>query len=168
MKKRYLLIPVIIGALGAGFYYYNYNQKKIIQEANEKILKFKKYYQVLNQWIRNNIEHYSLEQAILDRGYHNIAIYGYGEIGNRIYDDLKQSEKIKITCFIDKMAEKFTRYNEDGVPVYSINEAQEYSNVNVIIVTTVNIYKEIEQLLKELKLPCEIISFEDLIIRKEA
>lgn len=163
MKKKVLLLSVISIIFGVVFFLYNKNQNKVVKEANEKIFKFKKYYQVLNQWIKNYINHYSLEQALLAKNYHNIAVYGHGEIGSRICEELKGSEEVKITCFIDKMAEKFTRYTEEGIAVYSANEICQFNKVDAIIVTTVNIFGEIRQLLADNGVTCDIVSLEELI-----
>ena len=158
-----ILFTVFIGAVGVGLFLYIKNQRVVIKDSNEKVLKFKKYYQVYNQWIKNKSEGYSIEQVLTDLGYKNIAIYGNGEIGCRLYEDLRNCD-IKVSCFIDKKANDLTLYNEDDIAVYGIDEVDKYKDVDAIIVTTVNIYEEIEQQLLNRSVNCDIRSLEDLLI----
>lgn len=162
MKKQIFAVTAVLAA-GVGLFVYIRNLRNVVRNANDKVLKFKKYYQVCNQWIKNKHENYSLVNAILERGYRNITIYGNGEIGSRLYEELKDSKDIKIVSFIDKKAESFTRYTEAGIAVYSIEEVDKYVNVDVIIVTTVNIFEEIKERLLEQGVKCDIISLEDLM-----
>ncbi len=164
MKIRNVIVVIAAGIIATGVLLYIKGQKKLILEANERVQKLKSYYKVYNQWIKNNIDHYSIEKAMLDHGYRTISIYGNGEIGSRLYEELKGTE-VKVSCFIDKKADDFTRYNEDGIVVRSIEDVGEYSNVDAIIVTTVNIFEEIEKKLLEKGVQCNIISLEDLLIR---
>jgi lactate dehydrogenase-like 2-hydroxyacid dehydrogenase len=164
MKKKHIIMIAALTAAAAGITIYIRSLKKLMREANEKVLKFKQYYYVYNQWIKNCIDQYSVEKAMLDHGYRTITIYGNGEIGNRLYEALKDSE-VKVKCFIDKKADDYTKYNEDGIAVYGINEADEYEDVDAIIVTTVNIFEEIEQKLRENNVKCDIVSLDDVLAR---
>lgn len=164
MKKRYFIALAALAAAAAGTAVYVRCLRRLIKEANEKVLKFKQYYYVYNQWIKNYIDQYSVEKAMLDHGYRTITIYGNGEIGNRLYEALKDSE-VKVKCFIDKKADDYTKYNEDGIAVYGINEADEYADVDAIIVTTVNIFEEIEQKLRDNNVKCDIVSLDDVLAR---
>jgi FlaA1/EpsC-like NDP-sugar epimerase len=163
MKKKVVFVSIIYIIIGVVLFIYGRTQKTVVKEANEKIFKFKKYYQVLNQWIKNLINHYSLEQALLAKNYRNIAIYGYGEIGNRMYEELKGSEQIKVVCFIDQMAEKFTRYTPDGTVVYCANDAEQFNHADAVIVTTVNIFEEIREELADSGVTCDIVPLEDIL-----
>ena len=66
--------------------------------------KFKNYYHMLNQWLMLRQKGILLEKYFIDRDFRKIAIYGMGEIGSRLYDELKES-CIAIQYAVDQNAE---------------------------------------------------------------
>lgn len=119
---------------------------KLILENSKRVNKFKTYYEVLNQWLILKQEGKKLESYFINAGYENIAIYGMGVIGNRLYEELKNSE-IKIRYCLDKEI---------------VCSEDEIKPVDVIIVTAMFAFDEIEDELRE-KVNCPIISFEEVI-----
>lgn len=154
MKKQLTilstLLGTVVGASVAGFV-----QQKTINEKGKKVDKFKTYYNMLNQWLILKQENKSLEKYFIDNGYHTIAIYGIGEVGNRLYDELKNTD-IKVEYAIDK--EAFSAYS--GIEVFQIDD--ELPKVDAIVVTAVFAFEEIEENLKK-NVDCPIISLEDAI-----
>lgn len=165
MKKKILLsITIIVGIIDMLLLLYIKNQRKLVKESNEKVFKFKKYYQLYNQWIKSKTEDFSFETVLLSSGYSNIAIYGNGEIGCRLYDELKGT-KVKVSCFIDKKANDITLYSEDNISVFGIDETDKYGNVDAIIITPVNIYDEINEQLMEKNINSDIVSIEEIVFQ---
>lgn len=155
MKKSCLAVLTMVagavtGAAGVGTY-----QGKIIKIKQKKVDKFKAYYNLLNQWLILKQDGKNLEQYFIDNQYETIAIYGMGEMGNRLYDELKNTS-VKIEYAIDK--EAGSTYSE--IEVLEIED--NLPKVDAVIVTAVFAYEEVEKLLSE-KIDCNIISLEEVV-----
>lgn len=128
---------------------------KTIDEKIVKIDKFKRYYNMLNQWLILKQEGQSLEKYFIDNGYQTLAIYGMGEMGNRLYEELKNSS-IEIKYAIDK--------NDSGTyaDIDVKNLEDELEAVDVVVVSAVFVYDEIAEELRSV-IDYPIISLEDVV-----
>lgn len=154
MKKGFLAVCTAIGAT-AGAVTTGYLVSKQISQKSKKVEKFKRYYNMLNQWLMLKQEQKKLEDFFIARGYETIAIYGIGEMGNRLYDELKAS-KIKVLYAIDKNVEN--TYSE--LIVYALDA--NLPEVDAIIVSPIFAYEEIKKQLENMT-DCPIINLEDVI-----
>ncbi len=156
MKKG--TIAVLSGILGAmtAAIATGVMEEKVIKKKAEKVDKFKSYYNMLNQWLILKQEGKSLEKYFIDNGYKTIAIYGMGEMGNRLYEELKNSN-IEVLYTVDKNAA--STYAEVGV---IDPEEDDFEPVDVIIVTASYAFQEIEEILSS-KIDFPIISLEEVI-----
>ena len=116
------LVGAVAGAVGT-----NYLAEKKVEQKAAKVDKFKSYYNMLNQWLSLKQEGKSLEKYFVDNGYKTIAIYGMGEMGNRLYDELKDSKEVTIKYAVDQNAD--STYSELDV----IDKDEEYEEADVII-----------------------------------
>lgn len=155
MKKSLItLLSTIAGAV-AGAALSGILSEKTNKKTNEKIDKFRIYYNMLNQWLVLKQENKSIESYFTNNEYKTIAIYGMGEMGNRLYEDLKDTE-IKVRYAIDKNAG--TTYSK--IELKDIGDELEI--VDVVIVTAVFAFDEIQELIAD-KFDCPIISLEEVI-----
>ncbi len=155
MKKGGVAVfSTLIGAV-AGFAGSSYLGNKKVEQKAEKVDKFKGYYNMLNQWLILKQEGKTLEKYFLDNGYKTIAIYGMGEMGNRLYDELKGTS-VEVKYAIDKNAA--STYSELTV----IDPDDDYEPVDAVIVSAIFAFDEIEGQLSG-KLDCPIISLEDVV-----
>lgn len=155
MKKGVIaLLSAVFGA-GAGAVGAVYYKGIQVKEKSEKVDKFKSYYNMLNQWLILKQEGKSLDQYFVKNDYKRIAIYGMGEMGNRLYDELKNTE-ITVAYAIDKNIS--AAYSP--IDVFDIDDNLE--NVDVVIITATFAFNEIEMLLND-KVKCPIISLEDVV-----
>lgn len=154
MKKQVTVLSTIVGTV-AGAIATGIIKQKAIDEKSKKVDKFKTYYNMLNEWLMIKQEGKSLEKYFINNGYQTIAIYGMGEMGNRLYDELKNSE-IKVKYAIDKEAS--STYSEIEV----IEMEDELPEVDAVVVTAVFAFEDIEEKLQEV-VECPIISLEDVI-----
>lgn len=156
MKKG--LVALIGGSIGTaiGATVVGKFNKDVIEDKDKKIDKFKSYYNMLNQWLILKQEGKSIEKYFIDNGYKTIAVYGMGEMGNRLYDELKNSTVVEIKYAIDKNAAG--TYSELDV----IDVDDEMNEVDAIIVSAIFAFDEIEEELRE-KINCPIISLEDVV-----
>ncbi len=93
---------------------------------------------------------------LIEKKFKKIAIYGLGDIGEALYNEIKKSS-IDIVCGIDKS--EF--YLTEGISVIS-PEDEIPGNIDAIIVTPVMSYEDIYKLLKN-KTEAKILSLEDII-----
>ncbi len=129
--------------------------KQITQKVGQ-IDKFKGYYNILNQWLALKQEGKSLEQYFVENAYKTIAIYGMGEMGNHLYNELKNSEKVDVKYAIDKNA----------VNIYSqlevIELEEDMPKVDVVVVTATFAFDEIEKELSS-NIDYPIVSLDDVV-----
>lgn len=155
MKKG--MVGVLGGILGAtvGALAVGKVTGKTIDEKQGKVDKFKSYYNMLNQWLSLKQEGKSLDEYFKENNYKTIAIYGMGEMGNRLYEELKNTE-VEVKYVIDKNAE--STYSE--LDVMDIDD--EMPQVDVVIITAVFAFDEIMENIED-KFDCPIISLEDVV-----
>lgn len=153
MKKS--AVAVIAGLIGAGTgtaaAYALLSQKK----PEVKSDKFKIYYNTLNQWIKVKNQGKNLGEYLIENNYKRIAIYGMGELGNRLCEELKQSD-VEIVYGIDQSAQ----FAYSDLTVYSLED--ELPEVDAVVVTAVFAFDEIRESI-EGKVNGEIISLEDIV-----
>jgi hypothetical protein len=155
MKKRFFSILAPAVGLVSGFLLSKYFTNKSINEKESKINKFKSYYNILNLWLIAKNEKKSINNYFADYGYENIAVYGMGELGNRILEELEDST-INVIYGIDSMPTN----TSSAVPVY--NYTDDLPEVDAVVVTTVFVFDNIKSKLEN-KLSCPIISLEEIV-----
>ena len=155
MKK--IVIALLAGALGvgAGVAASNYFFGKVIHEKAGKIDKFRGYYNILNKWFALRSAGKKVEDYFLDKGYDKIAVYGMGELGSRLIEDLKDS-KVHVAYGIDN--KPATAYGE--VTVYGVED--ELPIADVIVVTPTFAFEDIKQTLESIT-DIPVVSLEDVI-----
>ena len=119
----------------------------------------KHYYQFKNvsNWIRFKQNGGILSDDLIQKGFKNIGIYGVGEIGELLIEELKSGD-VNIAFGIDKDAEK-KRFDTD---VRVISPSMIKENIDAIIITVVLEEKKIISMLKT-KVTCPIFSLQELI-----
>ncbi len=158
MKKEIGVVKVLLSLLtgaAAGAAGVSYFKGKVIKDQQKKVEKFKRYYGLLNQWLILKHQGVSLDKYFIDNSYKTIAIYGMGEMGNRLLEDLKSSDII-VKYAIDK--EAGNTYSDIDVR----DMEDELDPVDAIVVSAVFAYEEIKDDLEE-KVDYPIVSLEDVI-----
>lgn len=145
-----LLTGAIAGAAAMGKF-----KGQAVDVQMEKVDKFKGYYNMLNQWLILKQEGKSLIEYFVNNNYKSVAIYGMGEMGNRLYDELKNSD-IEVKYAVDKNVAG--TYSELEV----IEKDDDFDVVDVMIVTATFAFDEIEGELRE-KVDWPIVSLEDVV-----
>ena len=159
MKKG--MLTVVAGAVtggivgGIGALSVSKTTEKIVKEKEKKVEKFKEYYNILNQWLILKQENKTIDTYFIENKYNTIAIYGMGEMGNRLYTDLKDT-KIEVKYAIDKNAD----YTYSDLNVFEINDTLQ--PVDAVIVTATFAFDKISEELEKY-VDCPIISLEEVI-----
>lgn len=155
MKKSIVGLLAAVMGVAAGAAGVNYYKNKKLAAKSKKVDKFKGYYNLLNQWLVLKNEGKKLDKYFVDAEYKTIAIYGMGELGNRLYEELRNSG-VEVKYAIDKNAE--STYSE--LDVFSLEEDLE--EVDAVVVTATFDFDKIEEELANV-LSYPIISLEDVI-----
>lgn len=155
MKKGMVAVIATVAGAVAGVAGDGYFKGKVINRNNERVNKFKCYYNILNQWIVLNHEGKKISEYFKKNNYKKIAIYGMGEIGNRLFEELKDSP-VEVQYAIDKNAG--SAYAE--LEVFSLED--ELMEVDAIVVTTTFVFEETKRKLEDI-ISCPIISLEDVV-----
>lgn len=145
----------IVGAVaGWAAAYEKYQKEKKLKD--DRINKFKKYFDVTNEWIRLKNEGRNLTEFFEKNKWSKIAIYGMGELGNRLAEELEGSS-ITIEYAIDKK-------ESISHPEIKIKSMQDnLPPVDVIVVTPFFMYDAVEAELMEL-VEYPVISIEDVVL----
>ena len=155
MKKNTETVLALISGAGIGALMTRKLLNKSANGQDKKLDKFKSYYNMLNQWLVLKQEGKSLTEYFVNNNINTIAIYGMGEMGNRLYDELKNSG-IKVKYAIDKNAE--STYSELDIRTLK----DELPFVDAIIVTAVFAFDDIEKEISS-NVEYKVISLEDVV-----
>lgn len=159
MKKGFggvvsTLAGMAVGAAAGGIAAGSASSKKI-QELVDGHAKVHELYMAFDQWLRIRQEGKTLVDFFERNNYKTVAIYGMKELGERLYDELEGSG-ITVQYAIDKNAD--TIYADVDV----VTPDDELASVDVIVVTAIYYFDEIEEVLSE-KVDCPIVSLEDIL-----
>ncbi len=153
---RKIVLPVVTGVIGAaaGAATVGMKMNEIVEKKEMNSEKFRIMYRLMEHWMRIKQRGESLEKYFNAYGYKRIAIYGMAEIGRLLLDELKNTD-IEIVYGIDKNPNATDRIDiiapEDDLP-----------EVDVIVVTAIAYFDEIEELLsKNSDIP--VISMESVV-----
>lgn len=156
MKKGIIscLSGVTVGGIVVKIYAEKKQKKKNIELRSQSEKHLKMFF-LMNQWLENKQNGKELEHYFAENGMKRIAIYGMSYIGQRLYEELQESD-IEVVYGIDKNAkEVYSTLN-----IYQPTD--ELPAVDAIIVTAFYFYRDIErELSRSTEMP--IISIEDIV-----
>lgn len=127
------------------------------EQEIKKVDKFRSYYELYNQWIKKITAGYKLENYFLEHNYKTIAIYGMGEIANRLIETLKNTA-VDISYGIDRNT--IQAFAE--ITILGLDEKDKFNGIDAVIVTPIFAFDKIKAVLQN-KVECPIVSIEDVI-----
>lgn len=148
------LLGVATGAAAGGIAANQASAKKI-RAMGEGGAKVHELYMAFDQWLQIRQEGKTLVEYFTKNGYKTVAVYGMKELGERMCDELKGSD-VTVSYAIDKNADSI--YADVDV----VTPDDELAPVDVIVVTAITYFDEIEEMLCE-KVDCPIVSLEDIL-----
>jgi len=110
---------------------------------------------MMNQWIKLKQQGIDLSSSLRKKGYRRIAIYGMSYIGERLVDELKNSD-VKVVYGIDK------RKDIQYMDMELIHTDDDWKPVDAVIVTAPLFFNQIREEFAE-KVNCPIVSLEDIL-----
>lgn len=108
-----------------------------------------------DQWFATKQEGKSVADYLKDEGIKTIAIYGMSFMGQRLFEELKDTD-IEVKYGIDKNSDKIY------ADIDMVNPEDDLEEVDAIIVTAFSFFSEIEDFLIE-KTDSRILSLEDIV-----
>lgn len=128
---------------------------KRVHEMAEGHAKLHMLYAAFNQWLRIRQEGKTLVEYFEKNEYKTVAIYGMKELGERLYAELEGSD-IKVEYIIDRNADQIC------ADVDVITPDEKLEPVDVIVVTALYYFDEIEEMLSE-KVDYPIVSLKNIL-----
>ena len=148
------LAGMAVGAAAGGIAAGTASSKKI-KEFMDGHAKVHELYMAFDQWLRIRQEGKTLVDFFEKNDYKTVAIYGMKELGERLYDELENSG-ITVKYIIDKNAD--TIYADVDV----LTPDDELEPVDVVVVTAIYYFDEIEEMLSE-RVDYPVVSLEDIL-----
>ncbi len=117
----------------------------------------KKKFDLMCQWMRLKNKGVSLMEFFKNRGIQSIAIYGMGEIGQLMYDELAKENETFVRYAIDQSGMRYV----ESLPTYCLNK--DLPKVDAIVITPVLITDQLEEQIYEALGECVTFVFEELL-----
>lgn len=154
-----IFIVLIVISFGAGFAcaasVYKKEKRVEIENMSEQYNKLFLYFRILNMWLEMRQKGKSTVTYLQKKGIGRIAIYGMKELGERFYEEVKNTD-IEVACIIDKnprqvLGDFLVVSPEDNIP-----------EVDAVIVTPDYYFSEIKKQMSE-KVNCPIYSLRGVL-----
>lgn len=153
-KAVSVLVGSAAGAVAGGTAIGNMMGKKV-KEKEKWFQKILSYYFIYNQWLSLHQQGKSLVEYFEKNGYKTVAIYGMKELGERLFDELKDSG-ITVKYIIDKNADAI--YADVDV----VTPDDDLEPVDVIVVTACYFFDAIDRQLGA-SVDYPVVSLEDIV-----
>ncbi len=98
----------------------------------------------LSAWDKLNKSGFSFEKFFLDKNIKNIAIYGAGVLGRRLYEELKDTQ-INVSCFIDRNDKVTLPYDVKVITPLMTNNLSEIDAVVITSIEYINIVDRLQR-----------------------
>lgn len=162
-------ILLIILFLCASIFWIFLSSNKMIKELlnkdeNPRLTEtYIKYYAILNEWLKNRNNGISISSNLAKRNIRSVAIYGCGQLGQRLLEELLGSS-IQIKYFIDRNCSRHLT-EISNIPLININDLKKQPTVDQVIVTPIYDFDLIKKELSSVVKPEIIVSLEEVILK---
>lgn len=156
MKKRGMAVTFLIGMVIGGFSI-EYLMMKDLKNKTELADKHLSIVKVFNQWMIIKHKNKSVADYLIGQGYKNIAIYGMSFLGERLLEELQESN-IQVKYAIDKSAGSIS------ANIRVISPDQTFDEVDAIVVSSSYYFDDIYKTLSQ-KVEVPIINLEDVLYK---
>lgn len=130
-----------------------------LDEIDSMNYRNKVYYNILYLWLKNKLNNKSIEDYFLKNKIKTIAIYGAGNLGELLYDELKNSSKVNIKYLIDQGNINKNLYR---IQIIKLEQVSNVEEVDCVVVTPIYAYDSIKENLNKLGIK-KIVAIDDII-----
>lgn len=159
MKRNGLIGKYLISmALGSffGATFMAYKALKALKIEREQSLNNRQMFLMMNDWIKSFHMGKSISKYLSDRNISHVAVYGMGDIGIRLIEEIMATGDIKVDYAVDLNPE--IKYSD--IVVYAPTDL--LPSTQMIIVSPFLFFDEIKEVLKE-KVNCDIVSVKEIV-----
>lgn len=155
MKKIMLCIAAAIGGAILGIYWMIKKCEPELMNKDNRAKRNAQSFRLACKWINIIQSGKHIKDYFTKRGIETVAIYGMGELGKCLLQELEQSD-IKVAYLIDKNQNR-------KIEKYALFSSEEYlPEVQIIVVTPSYDFSEISENLKKYT-KAEILSIDDIL-----
>lgn len=115
---------------------------------------------VAKRWLENKNAKKSFAEYFQQCGYRTIGIYGAGDMGKLLYEEIKESD-IQVKYFVDRNGEGI--HDIDGIPVITVSHLDEMDEVDVVVVTFSTTYDTMCKMLSKYVPEIRTLSIRDAV-----
>lgn len=149
----YLL--ALLAGIFIGFVFAVYTCGYVLEREKRYRKKFLMYYQMMDKWMLYMERGENVCRGLKERGIDAVAIYGMGKVYHHLKYELEK-EGVTVKYVIDEKDEVLGEQN-----VYMLRD--QLPDIKMIIVTVIDEYDKIKEILKKRMLDSVIISVDDFI-----
>lgn len=114
----------------------------------------------MKRWLENRNNGKTFDEYFIKCGYKEIAIYGAGDVGNLIYEEVKNSD-VKVKYFVDRNGEGLGTIDE--IPVITLNDIEKIEEVDIMVVSPIDNYDAICRDLLKISPNIRTLSLKDAV-----
>lgn len=114
----------------------------------------------VKRWLENRNRGKTFVDYFHECKVNKIAIYGAGDLGRLLYDEIKESD-ICIKYFIDRNGEGI--HQIEGIPVIPISDVCKMADVDLVIISVSEYYTEVYNTLISIEPRMRIISLKEAV-----
>ena len=155
MKRKILTLISLLAGTVMAITIVGKTMGKSLSKSNNMSNKHLALFLMMNQWVKVKQEGKGLAEYFEKNGYKRIAVYGMSFAGETLLDELNDTN-VEVVYGIDKKVDSI--YLDKKI----LTVEDELEEVDVIVVTAITFFDEIEKTLKN-KVECPIISLEDIL-----
>lgn len=160
MVKISIIIDIVLFLLCLHFGLLFRKMKKVnrqlIKKANTERLSL--YFNLLMEWMANKQNNKTMSAFFEENKIKKVIIYGMGNLEELLFIELK-SINIEMCGFVDQNAKAYQEFFEN---VVTVEEIEQFSDADAVIVTPFFAFESIKKNIKE-KIDIKVISIEQLV-----
>lgn len=141
---------------GEGFHPNRYQEWFFQTQANN--YKFQCYHDVEIKWIENLRKGKSVGEYFRKNGYKSVVIYGMGQLGIALFDEIKLLRDVSVLYAIDQGSPKVS----DELEVYKMDQIVNKEKPDIIVITVPHLVSQIETELRKVY-ACKCISILNVV-----
>jgi len=141
---------------------YMYILEEQLDEQEQNVYRYMMYYKMIIKWLSKLTAGHRVADWFQKRGINAIIIYGGGELGRILYEQLKVDSRVKIKAVCDQNTKDLDKTFSGTRVIDRDKLIEEYKQGEVIVVTPIYAFESISKYLSE-KINGEIINLNTII-----
>lgn len=118
--------------------------------------RYRRWFQILNKWLKARMAGRSMAPYLKKNNIKKVAIYGFGQLGRRLYEDLNQDGSFDITVIDNKLCRTGLEQKIIGFESFD-------GKADIVIVTVVTDFFDIRNQICQKFNSCPVANLEELV-----